>query len=132
MKTVFLGGPIRHLERESALKWRLKAMKLLGNDFNVINPLRGREKGGTFPFLKGIVARDKYDIDHSDILLVNDELEDIAMIGTSMEIMYAFERGLIIALFGNGHKGNLFLEEHSHMRFDALEDASEFLIKMFK
>jgi len=132
MKTIFLSGPIRGLERTDSLSWRNDAEAKLCKDFTVLNPLRNREEKGSFPFPKGIVIRDKSDILKSDIILVNDEFPTATMIGTAMEVIYAHQLDKVIILFGEGHDGDLWLEYHSHMRFKTMDEAIEFIIKMFK
>ena len=90
-KTIFLSGPMRGIRREDSLAWRNEATKLLSANFNVLHALRGREKKETFTDSRAAVARDLSDIKHSDILLVNDTVENCSMIGTSMEVMFAFQ-----------------------------------------
>lgn len=130
MKTIFLSGPIRDLERDVALSWRKEAEEKLSKNFKVLNPLRNREQKGTFPYPKGIVMRDKQDILSSDIILINDTFDNISMVGTAMEIIYAFEKDKYVILFGESHKNHPWIEYHSHIRFINLEEAINFINKM--
>ena len=132
MKTVFLCGPIRGLDKSDYLGWRKEAEKKLGDDFNVIHALRHCEEKGSFPFPKAKVARDKHDILNSDIILVNDTFENASMIGTSMEVIFANERDKIVVIFGEAHKNDFWLETHSHIRFYNLDEAIDFVRKMLK
>lgn len=122
-KSIFLAGPIRGLSRDQSLGWRKMAVGLLGDIFVVTHALRGREEKETLPDPRLVVARDKSDIEKSAIILVNDTFHSASMIGTAMEILYAFERGKIIIIFGNGHREDYWLNTHSHIRCDTLKDA---------
>jgi len=130
-KTIFLSGPMRGVPREEALAWRKKAEKLLSKNFKVLHAYRGREKKETFPDPKGAVIRDKNDIFRSDIILVNDTFPNASMIGTSMEVFYAYSLDKIVILFGEAHKNDYWLNYHSHLRFKTLIEACRFIKKMF-
>jgi hypothetical protein len=130
-KQVFLSGPIRGVTREESLTWRNIATEYLSRKFEVIHALRGREEKETFTDYKAAVIRDLSDIKNSDILLVNDTLEGCSMIGTSMEVFYAFQQNKPVVIFGNAHNKDYFLNYHTHLRVNTLEEACEILIKMF-
>lgn len=130
-KQVFLCGPIRGVTREESLTWRKKATEYLSGKFEVIHALRGREEKETFTDYRAAVVRDLSDVKNSDILLVNDTLEGCSMVGTSMEIFYAFQQNKPIIIFGNAHNKDYFLNYHTHLRTNTLEQACEVLIKMF-
>lgn len=123
MKNVFLSGPIRGIPREESLYWRNQAKDLLETNFEVRHALRGREVVETLPDPRIAIIRDKNDIDWADIILVNDTNPNASMIGTSMEIIYAYERNKTILIFGNAHEKDYWLNYHSHARFEKLEDA---------
>ncbi len=130
-KQIFLCGPIRGVTRQESLTWRGKATEYLSEKFEVIHALRGREEKETFTDYRAAVIRDLSDIKSSDILLVNDTLENCSMIGTSMEIFYAFQQNKPVVVFGNAHDKDYFLDYHSHLRVNTLEEACEVLTKMF-
>lgn len=132
MKKVFLSGPIRGVSRDISLGWRNKIVNLLETDFIVIHALRGREIIETLPDPRLAIIRDKNDIDESNVLIVNDSFPDASMIGTSMEVIYAFERGKIIIIFGNAHEKDYWLNYHSHIRVATLEDACLLVRNFFK
>ena len=131
MRKVFLSGPIRGISREHSLAWRVKAADLL-KEFTVIHALRNRELQETLPDPRLAIIRDKNDIDSADIMLVNDEFGDASMIGTSMEVIYAHERGKIIIIFGNEHEKDYWLNYHSHARVRTLEDACRLITDFFQ
>ncbi len=130
-KQVFLSGPIRGVSREESLTWRNKATELLSSKFEVIHALRGREEKEVFSDYKTAVIRDLSDIKNSNILLVNDTLEESSMIGTSMEVFYAFQLNIPVIVFGNAHNKDYFLNYHTHLRTTTLEEACDVLLKMF-
>lgn len=130
-KIVFLSGPMRGIPREEGLGWRKKATELLSEKFDVKHAYRGREEKETFIDPKSAVARDKYDILHSDILIINDNFPAASMIGTAMEVLLAFENHIPIFIFGDAHKEDYFLNYHSHARFASLEEVCDMVNKMF-
>lgn len=131
MKTVFLSGPMRGVPRDIAKAWRDEAALLLKEKFLTLHAYRGREDKETFPDPKGAVLRDKQDIRRSDIVLVNDTFEGASMIGTSMEVLYAYNCEKIIIVFGNAHKGDYWLDFHCTMRVENLQQACEICLKLF-
>lgn len=130
-KTVFLCGPMRGIKRKDALSWRKRAARLLESKFNVVHAMRGREKKETFNDFRAAIIRDKNDIIKSDLVLVNDTFENVSMIGTAMEILFAFEKDKPIIVFGNSHDKDYWLNYHIHTRVDSLEQACTLLKKMF-
>jgi hypothetical protein len=131
-RTVFLSGPIRGVPRPQAVEWRRRAVALLSPSFAVLNPLRGREGGETLPNPSVAVQRDKADILRSDIVLVNDSVREASMIGTAMEVMFAWEHRKLVVVFGAAHFPDYWLDGHSHVRFDRLEESIECLQAHFR
>ena len=131
MKTVFLSGPMRGIPREVAKAWRMEVQSLLKDKFQVLHAYRGREENETFPDSKGAVVRDKQDIRCADIILVNDTFEDASMIGTSMEVLYAYNCEKTIIVFGNAHKGDYWLDYHATMRVKDMNEACDICLKLF-
>jgi len=130
-KTVFLSGPMRGILRQEGLTWRRTARKLLSSHFFTKHAYRGREEKETFTDYRSAVIRDKYDILHCDLVLVNDTLADASMVGTAMEVLIAFENNIPVILFGTGHEKDYFLNYHSQARFATLAEACEMINKMF-
>lgn len=130
-KTVFLSGPMRGVPRSEGIAWREKAKKLLGKNFNILHAYRGREKKETFPDPRAAVIRDKNDIKKADIIIVNDNYSNVSMIGTAMEVLYAYSMDKVIIVFGDGHKGDYWLDYHSHVRVKSLEEACKLVKTMF-
>ncbi|MBQ8660271.1 MAG: hypothetical protein IJ473_01660 [Alphaproteobacteria bacterium] len=131
MKTVFLSGPMKGVDRKEAQQWRKQASKLLGKQFKTITPYRGREEKETFPDPKGAVVRDKSDILSCDLIIVNDSYSDASMIGTSMEILFGYEHNKPIIVFGQAHPKDYWLNYHASIRVETLKDACEICKKLF-
>jgi len=132
MKTVFLSGAMRGIPREEGLAWRKLAASYLEKKFKTIHAYRGRELKETFTDPRGAVIRDLADIKNADIMLVNDTVAGASMIGTAMEVFYAFSLTKPIIIFGNAHEKDYFLNYHSHIRVSTLEDACEILNNLFE
>lgn len=131
MIKVFLSGPIRGLPRAQSLGWRDKADKLLKQKCITIHALRGREDTETFPDSRIAIQRDKGDIAGSDIVLVNDTFSNASMIGTAMEVIYAYQLNKLVLVFGNAHSQDYWLNFHSHARFKDLEEACTFILNQY-
>lgn len=129
--TVFLSGPMRGIPRKEGLIWRKNAEKLLSKNFNVLHAYRGREDRETFPDPRLAVSRDKSDVKRSDIVLVNDSFDNASMIGTAMEVFFAYQMNKTVILFGHAHEKDYFLNYHSHVRCDSLREACELINRMF-
>jgi len=130
-KKIFLSGPIRGVSRVESLAWRNEATKLLEQNFCVLHAFRGREEKETFTDPRAAVIRDLNDIKNADVLLVNDTVENCSMIGTSMEIFFAFQQNIPVILFGNTHDKDYWLNYHIHLRTKDLIEACAVLNKMF-
>lgn len=116
-KIVYLCGAINGCSDEECKDWR----SLIKSKFNCLDPMvrdyRGKEESN----YKEIVELDKKDIDDSSILLVNYIKPSV---GTSMEILYAFERNkLIFIVVPKGIPISPWLRYHSHNIFESFEGA---------
>lgn len=135
MKTIFLAGPMRGFStgsaREQTLAWRHEISDKLKDIFIVKHAYRGRELKETFPDSKGAVIRDKQDILNSDIVIVNDSFENASMIGTSMEVLLAFQNNKPIIVFGDAHKGDYWLDYHATLRVKNLQEACNICRTLF-
>lgn len=130
-KKIFLSGPMRGVPRKESLDWRLKATEYLSDTFEVSHAFRMREEKETFTDSKAAVARDLNDIKNTDVLLVCDTFPDATMIGTSMEVFYAYEQKIPVIVFGNAHENDYWLNYHTHLRVENLESACDIINKMF-
>lgn len=129
--TVFLCGPMRGIPRAESLGWRREAVKLLAGKFYVLHALRQREIKETLPDPRSAIARDKNDIVRSDIILVNDTFPAASMIGTAMEVLFAYQLHKIIVVFGHAHEKDYWLQYHSHICANTLEEACGYINRFF-
>lgn len=130
-KVIFLSGPMRGIPRFDGIAWREQAKMLLGDDFLVLHAYRGREEKETFPDPRGAIVRDKQDIRRCDVMIVNDTF-DASMIGTSMEVFFAHSIDKPVIVFGRVHENDYWLNAHSHMRVETLEEACVLVRKLFR
>jgi nucleoside 2-deoxyribosyltransferase len=92
--TVYLCGPINGCTDAECKDWRAYAKAQLPKTLDpMARDYRGRELEPGIA--REIVENDKLDIDQSDVILVNYVKPSV---GTSMEILYAWERGKKIVI----------------------------------
>jgi hypothetical protein len=119
-RIVYLSGAMLGCTDEECKHWREYAkarLKCETRDPVVLRDFRGREQDGVVE----VVEKDKADIDDCDIVLVNFIKPSV---GTSMEILYAWERGKTVLLVTPQYNGiSPWLLYHSHKVFLALDDA---------
>jgi len=109
MRRVYLAGPINGLTVSQATAWRNHAALLLEyTDFECIDPLRGKISmhadgdrlmdgyDNLFSDDKSVIARDLYDIDRADVLLLNTRWANSASLGSLVELGYAKCRNIPI------------------------------------
>lgn len=123
---------MRGVDRQEAIAWREKAVKALKSCFTVKHAYRGREEKEMMPDPKGAIIRDKNDIRSADLVIVNDTYESASMIGTAMEVLYAYMLDKPIIIFGNAHERDYWLNVHSHIRVSTLEEACEVAKTLFR
>ena len=115
---IYLAGPIFQSEDSECINWREEAKKLL-NGHEIIDPMERDYRGVTYENYEKIVEEDKALIDSCDILLVNHIKPSV---GTSMEILYAWERRKKILIISGSDELSPWLIYHSHKIFRSLED----------
>jgi nucleoside 2-deoxyribosyltransferase len=109
MTKIYLCGPINGCTDAECKDWR-EAAKAKWPD--AIDPMRRDYRGKEDESVKQIVELDKIDIMNSDVVLVN---YDKPSVGTSMEILYAFERGkFVVIVADHGARISPWLRYHSH------------------
>jgi nucleoside 2-deoxyribosyltransferase len=130
-KVVFLSGPMRGVLRSEGLGWRNKIKDILGPNFKILHAYRGREEKETFTDSRLAIIRDKNDISKSDIVIVNDTYSKVSMIGTAMEVFFAYSLNKVVIIFGEAHLNDYWLNFHSHVRVKSLEEACDIVTKFF-
>jgi len=108
--TVYLAGPVRNLE-DGGLSWRQEVRDKLEPYYEIESPLdkynpsvddvtvvdeANPQDDSEVEFWE-IVRSDKEQIDKSDVLFVGHA--NVQMIGTPMEVMYAYERDIPIVIW---------------------------------
>ena len=116
---VYLAGPIFQMEDHECIDWRKQAKHKL-NGFEVFDPMVRDYRGVTDENYQKIVEEDKAFIDDCDVLLVNHLKPSV---GTSMEILYAWERKKHVIIISENSKNSPWLIYHSDKIFSSLDDA---------
>jgi len=117
----YLAGPINGCNDSEAHDWREEASALLGAK-NVFNPMVRDYRGKEDQSVAEIVELDKADIDACDVLIVWFVKPSI---GTSMEVLYAWERGKQIIVVNKQEKPlSPWLVYHSHRIIKDLNEIS--------
>lgn len=110
MKTLYLCGPINGCTDSECTNWREYVKTMWSGD--ILDPMRRDYRGKEDESVNDIVLFDKIDITNSDALIVN---YDKPSVGTSMEILYAFERGKVVVVVANsGARISPWMRYHSH------------------
>lgn len=120
-KTLYLCGPINGCTDEEAKGWReLVKASWPGR---CIDPMRRDYRGQEAERYVEIVELDKIDVDEADYILVS---YDKPSVGTSMEILYAWERGKpVIIVCRPDANLSPWLRYHSHAIVHSYTDALE-------
>lgn len=130
-KTVYLAGAIDRVSPEFAMSWRREATKRLeAAGYQVLDPTQDKnlehpDVNTTLYTPEQIVEADKAMIDKADIILAEISRPDIPYVGTSMEILYAWERGKKIFVWGGSR--SYWIRYHAHFIFQDLTDALEYM-----
>lgn len=125
-KLCYLAGPMAGCDDEQANGWRDYATtKLISTNYRVLSPMvrdyRGVSLSEHPEQTKIIVEGDKGDIDQCDILLANCTFPSV---GTSMEIIYAWENDKTVVIV-HGGEPSPWLVYHSHLVVNTLDLALE-------
>ena len=123
--TVYLCGPINGCTDAEAKDWRDYVKTKLSD---TIDPMRRDYRGREAECANETVELDKIDVMKSDILLVN---YDKPSVGTSMEVIYAFERGKAVIVVARPEASiSPWLRYHSHKIVHSFDDAVAFIAEL--
>ena len=120
---VYLCGPMTGCTDEEASGWRKEAsLRLSRWSILCLDPMvRDYRNNYTLENSKAIVEEDKLDIQLSDVVLVNYYKPSV---GTSMEIIHAWERNRrVILVCAEGTQLSPWLIYHSHNIYHTFEEA---------
>lgn len=120
---IYLAGPMFQADDDECKLWRDEAIRKLA-DHEIFNPMIRDYRGRTDEKATEIVEEDKKDIDTCDILLVN---HTRASVGTSMEILYAWERQKRIITVVHNSEISPWLLYHSEKIFHDLDSAIDYI-----
>ncbi len=119
---IYLCGPINACSDQECSDWR-NEVKTWG--FDTLDPMRRDYRGKENDCVKEIVELDKVDVVNSDVILVNYVKPSV---GTSMEILYAFERGkLIVVVADKDANISPWLKYHSQYIINSFKEAKEII-----
>lgn len=123
MKTLYLCGPINGCTDADCRDWREHVKGLWEGP--TLDPMRRDYRGREDQSVREIVELDKIDVTNSDVLLVN---YDRPSVGTSMEILYAWERGkLVVVVAKPDERISPWLRYHAHAIRHSVADALTFI-----
>jgi nucleoside 2-deoxyribosyltransferase len=121
----YLCGPINGCTDAEANDWRTLAKSLLTGE--TVDPMRNDYRGRELEpgIASVIVEADKHDIRECDVLLVN---YDKPSVGTSMEVLFAYDLGKRIAVVARKDAMlSPWLVYHMTERFDSFGAACEWI-----
>lgn len=95
---IYLGGPINGCTDAQCKDWRAAAKEALAGH-TILDPMDRDYRGREDEAWEEIVEQDKLDIRGADILLMNCPTPSV---GTSMEILYGWERGKRVMIVASG------------------------------
>lgn len=121
MRKIYLAGPIAGCTDEECKGWRNRIKEALGHLIQFKDPMDRDYRGVEGYNVRDIVEGDKRDIDECDTVIV---FYTRPSVGTSMEILYAWERGKTVGIICSpGVTRSPWLEYHAHLWFTSTEDA---------
>jgi hypothetical protein len=121
---IYLAGAINGCTDEECKDWREYVKSQVGEE-NTLDPMRRDYRGRELDCADEIVEGDKVDIDLSTHLLVH---FDKPSVGTSMEVLYAWERKKpVIVVTSPDVKLSPWLIYHSDRTFFSFKDALEYI-----
>lgn len=107
---MYLCGPINGCTDEEANGWRTTVKRLWPGI--TIDPMRRDYRGREEDCVREIVELDKIDVAASDVVIVS---YDKPSVGTSMEVLWAWERGKpVVAVCRRGTVLSPWMIYHSH------------------
>lgn len=119
---VYLCGPINGCTDAEAKDWREYVKSKLSD---TLDPMRRDYRGREAECVNEIVELDKIDVMKSDVLLVS---YDKPSVGTSMEVLYAFERGKSVVVVARPEASiSPWLRYHSHRIVNSFAEAIEYI-----
>lgn len=127
---VYLGGPMTGCSYATAAEWRDEAkFWLRRHGITALDPMDRDYRDNPLSHLPGLVEEDKISIELADILLVNFTEKSI---GTSMEILYAWENGKRVIIVSEEFTEDPWLVYHSHNIYRTVKEALDKIYLLYK
>jgi nucleoside 2-deoxyribosyltransferase len=120
---VYLAGPIFQRTDQECIAWREEAKQQL-NGIKTVDPMDRDYREKTDELYTQIVEEDKAFIDSCDVVLV---YHDRPSVGTSMEVLYAWERDIQVVAVCPEEKVSPWLLYHAHKICTSLEEATQYI-----
>lgn len=120
--SVYLAGPIFMQSDEACKNWRAW-FEAASPDVRWVDPMVRDYRGREDQCVKEIVEGDKADIDSVSAMVA---LVETPSAGTSMEVLYAWERGIPVVAITSG-RVSPWIRYHSTAVVTTLEEALAFL-----
>ena len=122
-KLVYLSGAMLGCTDAECRDWREFARRNL--NCATLDPMIRDYRSRPMDGMRDMVENDKADIDRCDAILVNFIKPSV---GTSMEVLYGWERGKNVILVAPPETGvSPWLVYHSHQLFQKMEDAVKYI-----
>lgn len=122
-KIVYLSGAMLDCTDEECRDWRESAKQYLNGI--ALDPMIRDYRNNPMDGMTEMVEKDKADLDECDVVLVNFVKPSV---GTSMEVLYGWERGKKIVLIAPPETSvSPWLVYHSHHVFPTLSEAVAFI-----
>lgn len=120
-RIAYLCGPINGCTDEECNNWRSLFKSLWSGE--TLDPMRRDYRGKEAESYREIVELDKIDVANSDVIIVSYEKPSV---GTSMEILYAWERGKPIVVVARPDAViSPWMRYHSHKIVNSYADAAQ-------
>lgn len=128
--TIYMAGPIFQCGDGEAKNWRDHLVKTYGRphgetgyaDFIFLDPMRRDYRGKEAESVNRIVHLDKLDIDRSDVVIVYYHKPSV---GTSMEILYAWERNVPVIVVTTEKEYSPWLLYHATAIVESFDEAMD-------
>lgn len=122
---LYLAGPINNCTDEECKDWREFVKQQVGEE-NTLDPMRRDYRGREMDCAEEIVEGDKIDIDNCTHMLVQ---YDKPSVGTSMEVLYAWERKIpVVVVASSETRLSPWLVYHCNYNvFNKIQDALDYI-----
>ncbi len=130
---VYLCGPMTGCTYAEAAEWRDEAkFWLRRHGIVALDPMDRDYRDSPLSHLPALVEEDKIDIELCDVLLVNFDTPTSPSIGTSMEVLLAWQMHKRVIVVSKKYTENPWLVYHSHNIYRTMDEAYDKIFRLFK